>query len=163
MLEKFYYHFRIYPFQYSTIKSLRKEPKLYLWDWSQVKGEGGRFENMIASHLLKFCDYLRNSEGYKAALHYIRDVEKREVDFLVSIDGKPWLCAEAKLSNDDVSPALKYFGAKMKIPFVYQVLKEEGIDIIRDNVRTISASRFLTGFYDPEATPRPFKNERFHS
>jgi len=35
----------------------------------------------------------------------------------------------------------------MKIPFVYQVLKEEGVDTIRDNVRTISASRFLTGFY----------------
>jgi uncharacterized protein len=147
VLERFYYHYRIYPFQYSTIKSLRKEPKLYLWDWSQVKAEGARFENMIASHLLKFCDYLRNAEGYKAALHYLRDVEKREVDFLVAVDGKPWLCAEAKLSKGDVSPALRYFRAKMKIPFAYQVLKEEGVDTIRDNVRTISASRFLTGFY----------------
>jgi predicted AAA+ superfamily ATPase len=147
VLEKFYYHFRIYPFRYSTIKSLRKEPKLYLWDWSQVKGEGARFENMIASHLLKFCDYLRNSEGHKAALHYLRDVEKREVDFLVAVDGKPWLCAEAKLSKDAVAPALKYFSTKMKIPFVYQVLKEEGVDTVRDNIRTISASRFLTGFY----------------
>jgi predicted AAA+ superfamily ATPase len=147
VLEKFYYHFRIYPFQYSAIKSLRKEPKLYLWDWTQVKAEGARFENMVASHLLKFCDYLRNAEGYKAALHYIRDVEKREVDFLIAVDGKPWLCAEAKLSKEDVSPALKYFKTKMKIPHVYQVVREEGVDVIRDNIRTMSASAFLTGFF----------------
>jgi predicted AAA+ superfamily ATPase len=147
VLEKFYYHFRVYPFRYSTIKSLRKEPKLYLWDWSQVKAEGARFENMIASHLLKFCDYLRNAMGYKAKLHYIRDVDKREVDFLIVIDGKPWLCAETKLSKEAPSPALRYFAAKMKIPYVYQVLKEEGVDVIRDNVRTMSASAFLTGFF----------------
>lgn len=40
ILEKFYYHFRIYPFQSTLIKSLRKEPKLYLWDWSEIKDEG---------------------------------------------------------------------------------------------------------------------------
>jgi len=147
VLEKFYYHFRIYPFRYSTIKSLRKEPKLFLWDWSQVKAEGARFENMVASHLLKFCDYLKNAEGHKAVLHYIRDVEKREVDFLIAVDGKPWLCAEAKLSKEAPSPALRYFVARMKIPYVYQVVREEGVDVIRDNIRTVSASTFLTGFF----------------
>ncbi|OIO75448.1 MAG: hypothetical protein AUJ85_03045 [Elusimicrobia bacterium CG1_02_37_114] len=147
VLEKFYYHFRIYPFQYSKIKSLRKEPKLYLWDWSQVQGDGERFENMIASHLLKFCDYLRNSEGYKATLHYLRDIEKREVDFLVAVDGKPWFCVESKLSKDNISPALKYFTTKMKIPYAYQVIKEEGINNIKDNIRIISASIFLTGLF----------------
>jgi len=34
ILERFYYHFRIYPFAKSTIRSLRKESKIYLWDWS---------------------------------------------------------------------------------------------------------------------------------
>ena len=147
VLEKFYYGFRIYPFQYSKIKSLRKEPKLFLWDWSQVSDESPRFENMVASHLLKFCDYLRNSEGYKASLHYIRDIEKREVDFLVAIDEKPWFCVEAKLSGKDVTPALKYFTAKMKIPYSYQVTKEEKVDNIIDNIRVISASKFLTGLF----------------
>ena len=147
ILEKFYYHFRIYPFQYSKIKSLRKEPKLYLWDWTQVPGEGQRFENMIASHLHKFCDYLRNAEGYKASLHYIRDIEKREVDFLVAVDGKPWFCVEAKLSREEISPALKYFAVKMKIPYAYQVIREDGTDIIKDNIRVISANTFLTGLF----------------
>jgi len=102
---------------------------------------------MIASHLLKFCDYLRNSEGYKATLHYLRDIEKREVDFLVAVDGKPWFCVESKLSKDNISPALKYFTTKMKIPYAYQVIKEEGINNIKDNIRIISASIFLTGLF----------------
>ncbi len=147
VLEKFYYHFRIYPFQYSKIKSLRKEPKLYLWDWSEISDEGKRFENMIASHLYKFCDHLRNAEGFKASLHYIRDIEKREVDFLVAVDGRPWFCVEAKLSKEAVAPALKYFSVKMNIPFAYQVIKEEGVNSIQDNIRVISASTFLSGLF----------------
>ena len=53
ILETFYYHFRIYPFTSKKIRSLKKEPKLYLWDWSEIENEGNRFENCVASHLLK--------------------------------------------------------------------------------------------------------------
>jgi predicted AAA+ superfamily ATPase len=55
ILERFYYHFRIYPYQSTLVKSLRKEPKLYLWDWSEIEDPSIRFENMVAGHLLKFC------------------------------------------------------------------------------------------------------------
>lgn len=34
-------------------KSLRKQPKVFLWDWSLVADEGARRENLVASHLLK--------------------------------------------------------------------------------------------------------------
>lgn len=37
ILEKFYYHFRIYPFARDIIRSIKKEPKLYLCDWSEVE------------------------------------------------------------------------------------------------------------------------------
>ena len=53
ILEKFYYHFRVYPFTATKIKSLRKQPKMYLWDWSQIEDEGNRLKNIVASHLLK--------------------------------------------------------------------------------------------------------------
>lgn len=144
ILEKFYYHFRIYSFRSTYIKSLRKEPKLYLWDWSEVKDENARFENMIASHLLKFSHFLFDAEGYKAKLHYIRDTEAREVDFLITIDNKPWFCVEAKNTFKGISPSLKYFGRKIKIPFMYQVVKEENIDHVKDNIRIVSADKFLT-------------------
>ena len=58
VLEKFYYHYRIYPFQTTIVKSLRKEPKLYLWDWSEITDEEVRLENIVASHLLKFSQFL---------------------------------------------------------------------------------------------------------
>ena len=81
-LESFYYHFRIYPFSAKKIRSLKKEPKLYLWDWSEIEDEAARFENLIVSHLLKFMLFITDYEGYKAELYFLRDVDKREVDFL---------------------------------------------------------------------------------
>jgi hypothetical protein len=145
ILEKFYYHFRIYPYKTKRIKALKKEPKLYLWDWSEVKEEPNRFENMIASHLLKFVHFLYDVYGWKAELFYLRDVEKREVDFLVVIEKKVWFATEVKLSSSDLSKNLKYFAQKLKIPFLYQVVKEEGIDFLKQNIRIISASKFLMG------------------
>lgn len=144
VLERFYYHFRIYPYQSSLIKALRKEPKLYLWDWSEVADEGARFENLIASHLLKFCHYLHDVEGVRAGLRFLRDVEGREVDFMVTLDEKPWFCVEAKASAKIASRSLLHFKTKLNLPLAYQVLREPGEDYIKDDVRVISADKFLT-------------------
>ena len=146
ILERFYYHFRIYPYQSKRIKSLKKEPKLYLWDWSEIKDTASKLENMIALHLLKFCNFLYDTQGYKANLHYLRDTEKREVDFLVAIGNKPWFCVEVKSSFKSIPSSLKYFAKKLKIPFVYEMVKEESVDYIKDNVRIISADKFLSAF-----------------
>ncbi|MFH0939311.1 MAG: ATP-binding protein [Planctomycetota bacterium] len=146
ILEKFYYHFRVYPYQNSLIKSLRKEPKMYLWDWSEIEDAGIRLENMVACHLLKLCHFLHDAEGYKASLWYLRDKDQREVDFLVSIDGKPWFSVEVKSVFKGVPPAIKYFKDRLKIPFVYEVVGEKGCDILQDNVRIISADKFLASF-----------------
>ncbi|MEW5692217.1 MAG: hypothetical protein AB1765_02850 [Candidatus Hydrogenedentota bacterium] len=100
---------------------------------------------MIASHLLKFCDFLFDVEGYRATLFYIRDIEQREVDFLVSIDGKPWFCVEVKNSFRDIPTSLKYFGSRLKIPFIYEVVREDNVDFFKDNIRIMSADKFLSG------------------
>ncbi len=42
------------------------------------------------------------------------DKEKREVDFLIVEGCKPWLMVEAKLSDNTVSPALRYFHERFK-------------------------------------------------
>ena len=89
ILEQFYYHFRVFPFHSSKIRSLKKEAKSYLVDWTEVENEGAKFENVIASHLLKTVDFLREREGYKAELNYLRNVDGKEVDFLVIINRKP--------------------------------------------------------------------------
>src|SRR5262249_8156864 len=89
VLERFYYQFRVYPFTQKSVRSLKKEPKLYLWDWSEVSSEAARFENLVGSHLLKFVHFLKDTEGHKAELFFLRDVDQREVDFLVCINRKP--------------------------------------------------------------------------
>lgn len=145
ILEVFYYHFRIYPYQSKKIRSIKKEPKLYLYDWSEIDDEGARFENMLASHLLKFVRYIAESEGHKINLNYLRNVDKKETDFLVTVENKPWFAVEAKLNEDSLDPNLIYFKERLNIPFIYQVIKKDKVDILKDGIRIISASKFLTG------------------
>jgi predicted AAA+ superfamily ATPase len=145
ILESFYYCFRIYPFAAKNYRSLKKEAKLYLWDWSEIEQEPARFENCVASHLLKLVHFLHDYEGYRAQLYYLRSIEKKEVDFLVTIDKKPWFAVEAKINDANASPHLYYFKDKLKIPFSYQVVKSNGVDRFMNGVRIVSANRFLAG------------------
>ncbi len=145
ILEAFYYCFRIYPFVGKNYRSLKKEPKLYLWDWSEISDESVRFENCIASHLLKLVYFLQDYEGYKAELYFLRNVDKKEVDFLVTIDKKPWFSVEAKTNDASVSPHLHYFKNKLNIPYSYQVVKKSGVDRFINKIRVVSADAFLAG------------------
>lgn len=145
ILEAFYYLFRIYPYSAKKIRSLKKEPKLYLWDWSEVNDEAARFENLIASHLLKFAHFITDYEGFRAELYFLRDVDKREVDFLMTIDGKPWFAVEAKINEIGVSPNLLYFKDRLAIPYIYQVVKKDKIDRLEKGARILSAGKFLSG------------------
>jgi len=145
ILENFYYVFRIHPYYQKSIRSIKKEPKLYLYDWSEVNDEAARFENLIASHLWKYTKYLYDYYGYKSNLHFLRNVDKKEVDFLVSIDNKPWFCLEVKLNDESISPAVTLFKERLKIPFAYQVIKKKEIDFFKKDVRVISADKFLSG------------------
>jgi len=145
ILETFYYCFRIYPFMGKNYRSLKKEAKLYLWDWSEIKDESRRFENCIASHLLKLVHFLQDYEGYNAQLYYLRNVDKKEVDFLVTVDNQPWFCVEVKVNNTNISPHLHYFKEKLNIPFAYQVIKKHGVDRVIKKIRLVSADAFLSG------------------
>ena len=109
MLNELYYLFLVRPFTKRVARSLQKEAKLYLWDWSEVEEAGPRFENLVAGHLLKACDYWTDTGQGDFALHSLRNKEKEEVDFLVTSKGKPWLLVESKLSDPQPSPHFKKF------------------------------------------------------
>ena len=146
ILEKFYYVFRIYPFQSKKIRALKKKPKLYLWDWSEASEDGKRLENIVASHLLKFTDYLYDAYGYKASLHFIKDMDQRETDFLVAVDNRPWFTVEVKTSYKEIPASLKYFSGKLSVPISYLVVQTPGIDFInKEGIRVVSIDVFLTG------------------
>ncbi|HLA76302.1 MAG TPA: ATP-binding protein [Vicinamibacteria bacterium] len=143
ILERLYHVFRVRPFAGPRARVLKKMPKAYLWDASLVPEPAARFENLVGLHLLKLCHFLEDAEGYAVSLHYLRDREGREVDFLVALDRKPWLAVEVKLSETRVDPALLHFRERLAIPFAYQVTLEGTRDFVERGVRVLPASRFL--------------------
>ncbi|MDH3227533.1 MAG: DUF4143 domain-containing protein [Thermoleophilia bacterium] len=100
-------------------------------------------ENLVALHLLKLCHFLEDKEGYDVALHHLRDRDGREVDFLVTLDRRPWLAVEAKLTSNRVDPAVIYFRDRLEIPWAYQVTLEGERDFVEEGVRVLPARRFL--------------------
>ena len=82
MLESLYILFTVTPYSRNIARSLLKQPKIYFYDTGFVKeDEGARFENAVACALLKRLHFLEDTAGEKCALYYLRDKEKREVDF----------------------------------------------------------------------------------
>ena len=86
---------------------------------------------------------LLQSEGYRVALHYLRDRAGHETDFLVTLNRKPWFAVEAKLSSSRIDPSLIYFRDRLAIPWTYQVTLNGDRDYLKDGVRCLPAARFL--------------------
>ncbi len=143
-----YFIFRVPPYHKSLHRALRKESKYYLWDWSVIEEPGKRFENLIASHLLKFCHFISDTYGYSLKLHYLRDTDKREVDFLLVWENRPWLVVECSLKPGGGFTPLRYFADRLEVTERYMIVGEKDVDYLEHNsgVRVISANRFLNAF-----------------
>lgn len=144
VFDRFYYTFRLSPFASKKIAAVRKEKKLYLWDWSLVSHAGARWENLVALHLLKFSHFLHDASGWNVELTYLRDSTGREVDFLLCLDRKPWMAVEVKTDPQAFSKHLFYFRDRLKIPYCYQVSGDQETHYQKDGVIAISAGRFLS-------------------
>lgn len=115
ILESLYILFVITPYSRNIGRSLLKQPKIYFYDTGIIKeDDGARFENAVACALLKRLHFLEDTAGEKCTLHYLRDKEKREVDFLTVRDGKPEWLIETKLTDTEVSPLKHFSGFFMK-------------------------------------------------
>ncbi len=75
----------------------------------------------MACQLLKFCHYHQDAHSEKMELRYIRDTDKREVDFVVIKNKSPLFAVECKLKNKSASPHIFYFRERTNIPVFYQV------------------------------------------
>lgn len=121
-----YYHFLIRPYSKSITRSLKKEPKVYLYDWSTVKNPGLRFENMVACHLLKLIDFFNDTGMADMELFYLRNKEKVEVDFLITLNKKPFFTLEAKLNDHKIDTKHLVFTKQLNVPH-FQVTKKTGL------------------------------------
>lgn len=121
LLSLLYYNYSISPFGSQKIRSVKKLQKHYMWDWSLVVDPGFRFENLVASHLLKYCHFLEDTEGFKMELKYLRDTDGREIDFVVEKDKRPIFAVECKTGEKQLSKSIAYFRERTPIPAFYQV------------------------------------------
>ena len=117
LLERLYLLFLIYPYSRGLARSLRKEPKFYFFDCAagyDSYANGVALENSVACSLLKYCHYQRDIFGKKFGLNYFRDREKREVDFVITLNGKALYCIEVKKSDDNLSSSLSYLHKRLQ-------------------------------------------------
>ncbi len=146
-LGRLYYLFKIRPYAGRLARTLRREEKVYLYDYSVIEDTAAKFENMVALHLQKLCDAWTDWGHGDFDLHYVRDREKREVDFLIMDGRKPHALVEAKLTGDDVDRSLGYFAERLKPLHAVQVVRtpRRFRDILfKGDVLCVSASHFLS-------------------
>ena len=117
--------FLVRPWHRNVALAIRKEPKWFLRDWSMIRDVGKRAETFVACHLLKAVEGWTDLGLGKFDLFYIRDKQKREVDFLVTQDNQPWFLVEVKNAESYLSPALALMQAQTGAKHAFQVVIEE--------------------------------------
>ncbi len=144
----FYFGFRVRPWSHHVENAIRKTPKWYLRDWSGIADVGKRNETFVACHLLKAVEYWTDLGFGDCELHYVRDKQKAEADFLVSKDDRPWFLVEVKTSDVRLSPALAFYQKRLGVRHAFQVvmnLPYEDVDCFAQNEPTVvSARTFLS-------------------
>ncbi|MFX0195846.1 MAG: ATP-binding protein [Candidatus Hodarchaeota archaeon] len=126
VFERFFLIFSIGPWTHKIARAIQKERKIYLFDSPKIEEPSARFENIVALELWRAVTSW-NDMGYGLfSLHFIKNKEQQEVDFLIAKERKPFLLVEAKLADIEASSALKKFQRALNIPAVQLVEESDG-------------------------------------
>ncbi len=143
-LKKIYLIFSVMPWSRHIAKAIKKEPKIYFFDWTMVPKKGACFENLVAVSLLRLvCRWNELGLG-DFDLRYIRNHQGMEVDFLIIKDQQPLALFEAKETDLEPTRAGAYFQKQLQIPYFQIVNHFDGIEAWPDQKYTVSASRLLS-------------------
>ena len=145
VLERVYGIFRVPPFGAPRLRAVKKERKHYHCDWSVVAEPGPRFENLIASHLLKWVEYQADTQGRALELRYFRDIDGRECDFVIVENMlAPIAFVECKLADDAPGKGLKYLKARFPDVPAWQVSAHGSRDYkSAEGIRVAPAAKLL--------------------
>lgn len=145
IFERLYAVFRLPPLGSPTIRAVKKEQKHYQMDWTLVPTMSFRFENLVACHLLKWVHFEQDCFARDLELRYFRDIDGREVDFVVLENRKPVYLIECKWSDVGVEPALAYLKNKFPEAKAFQIYAEGSKDYVTNaGIHVCSAARFLS-------------------
>lgn len=147
LFERFFLAFSISPWTRKLSRAISKERKIYLYDYAVIDEPAARFENMVALELWRAVTNWNDLGLGDFSLHFIRNREKEEVDFLIADKKSPVLIIEAKLMDDAPAKPLKKFQNVLNIPAV-QLVNKAGISKIVSNgenkILVISAPQWLS-------------------
>ncbi|MBI3820234.1 MAG: ATP-binding protein [Planctomycetes bacterium] len=149
VLDTLYYCFLVRPYAKRLQRAIRAEPKMYLYDILRIPKEetGRRRENLVALHLVKACQYWTDLAHGEFDLRFVRDKEKREVDFLLLRDGNPWMLVECKSRSTEPTAAIERFASILKPKHTIQLADSPGYDryYAASGVRVMNVETFLAG------------------
>jgi len=146
ILEKLYLVFLLKPFSRSVKRALSKTPKVYFTDPGDLveRDLGARIENLVALNLQKRLHFIEDAFGDRVQLSYVRDKDGREVDFLITLKGKPLALIEVKKSFQEPDPSLLYFKEQLGVPFAIQLHSEsDRRPAQKKGVKVLSAQDFF--------------------
>lgn len=144
MLENIYMIFRIYPFGGPNIRAVKKEAKHYHFDWTVIENEAARFENLVACHLYKWIHFHQDYNGFNMELRYFRNIDRKEVDFVILKNSKPIYFIECKIKGKDINPALKYLKQHFPDVETCQIALHRDDDFLnKDGIHVCPAYGFL--------------------
>jgi predicted AAA+ superfamily ATPase len=116
LFETLYLGFSVPPYNRKLVRAIKKERKWYFFQWAFCEDPGARFENYLAVQLYTICQYWRDAGLGLYELYYVRDQDRREVDFLITKNLKPVALFEAKSSPEDFPSSLAHYCRYLKIP-----------------------------------------------
>ncbi len=139
-----YVIFRVHPFSKKISRALKKENKVYFYDWTQVAEPARRFENYVACELKNRVEFWSSATKHKFELFFVRTRDKKETDFLVTRDQAPYFMAEVKMSDENVEAHNRLHAERLgNVPLIQIVQKPNVVKAGKDGIYVISASRFF--------------------
>ena len=147
IFENFFMVFRISPWSRKISRSITKEKKLYLFDYAAIESPAAKFENMVALELFRAVSNWNDLGLGNFSLHYLRNRDKEEVDFLLADNQDPFLLIETKLSDDHAAKSLIKFQTMLNIPAIQLVNRSDICKLVSNGnlkIMIISADHWLS-------------------
>jgi predicted AAA+ superfamily ATPase len=151
IFENSYLLFKITPFSKNILHSTKKAPKYYFYDFPRIENTGERLENLVALSLLKEIYYLNDTEGEDYSLHFLRDKDHNEVDFLIAKNKRPILAIEVKTSDIEIGSGFKKLTSQLLIHFPelkrIQLVKNLDRDFSnKEGIKVQNLEKYLSSF-----------------
>lgn len=144
ILQALFIVFLVRPWHRNVARAILQTPKVYFFDTGLVTGdEGVRFENAVATMLLKHVHFLQDARGESAELHAIRTRDGAEVDFALSANQKLTHLIECKLSSSSQHRALVNFAKQFPEAEAIQLVRDLRQEEFRPPIRIVDAAKWL--------------------